>query len=808
MRRRCGFAILDCMKLKLHVFTAAILLAVTGLLRAQSAQQGLVEVKDVAVEASGGSVATDPAEYVLSRVLAKPGAFISAADIARDQRALLDTGTFSDVKVLSEETAKGSVKLTYRVVIAPRFLAPVEIAGNDAFSERKIRRLLDLAGGDRIDQARLDAKCDKVRDEYRKSYYYDVKIDATVSEPDADGFARVRLVVDEGEKARISGFDFVGNERIPASELNAVLGKPAWYNPVPFFYWTWRQQALDFEHVRDLLTTHYRDHGYLDATVSDPVLVRDGENDPPRLRVEIREGARYAVDGFTVAGVSLFPEAELTSLAERALGQTEEKGVASAKALTQAVKAMADYYSSRGYVDTAVDMALAPAREPSSDGLRHVRADFAVKESGLAYVRSVSIRGNTRTKDKVIRRELTVAPGLILNGVAAEQSKKRIENLGFFENVRFHETPSREDPAQRDLIYEVDEKNTGQLMVGIGTSSIDDILGYLEISQNNFDIGNWPTFRGGGQKAKLSIELGSDSNSGEISWTDPWFLDRRQSFTVDLYRREISYSEYDETRIGGGMSLTVPLHYGRGTVRLGAEHVAVDDILQGTYTLFDDPDTAFAYTDLDDAYWRIPLRLSWLYDTRDRFIVPTSGSYNTVFAEVTSSSFGSDYDTWKLGCNLRQYIPLWWGHVLSLRLRAESIDAYGDTDEVPVNDRLFLGGGRSVRGFRYRQVGPKAIPDETTGGRAHPVGGQTLAMFSAEYAIPIVGFLRFASFYDIGNVWADPFDADFGEYASSWGLGVRFDIPGFPIRLDYAFPLDSDDDYTRKEHFIFWIGID
>ena len=109
------------MKLKLHVFTAAILLAVTGLLRAQSAQQGLVEVKDVAVEASGGSVATDPAEYVLSRVLAKPGAFISAADIARDQRALLDTGTFSDVKVLSEETAKGSVKLTYRVVIAPRY---------------------------------------------------------------------------------------------------------------------------------------------------------------------------------------------------------------------------------------------------------------------------------------------------------------------------------------------------------------------------------------------------------------------------------------------------------------------------------------------------------------------------------------------------------------------------------------------------------------------------------------------------------------------------------------------------------------
>ena len=797
------------MKSSVTAIAAAVLLAAHGIARAQSAPpaQSLFEVKDVVVEASGGSVATDPAEYVLSRIVAKPGAFVGSADIARDQRALIDTGTFSDVKVLSESAGGDAVKLVYRVVIAPRFLAPAEVRGNDAFSDRKVRRLLDLAGGDRIDQPRLDAKCDKIREEYRKSYYYDVKIDATVSEPDGDGFARVRLDIDEGQKARIAGFDFTGNEHVKASELNAVLGKPSWYNPVPFFYWSWRQQALDFEHVRDLVAGHYRDLGYLDVAVSDPVLVREGD-DAPRLKVEIREGERYFVDGVSVSGVSLFPERELTSVAEGALSAGPEKGVASEKALAQATKSVREYYTSRGYADTTVRMRLSPAKENPADGFRHVRADFAVRESDLAYVRSVSIRGNTRTKDKVVRRELTVAPGLILNEVAAEQSKRRIENLGFFENVRFHETPSREDPSRRDLIYEVEEKNTGQLMVGIGTSTIDNILGHLEISQNNFDIGNWPTFCGGGQKARLGIEMGSDSNSGEISWTDPWFLDRRQSLTVDLYRREISYREYDETRIGGGVSLTVPLHYGRGSVRLGAEHVATDDIIHGSYTLLDDPDTAFAFTDLDDAYWRVPLRLSWMYDTRDRAFVPRSGTHNNIFSEITSGSFGSDYDTYKVGCDLRQYIPLWWDHVLRLRFRAESIDAYGDTDEVPINDRLFLGGGRSVRGYRYRQVGPKAIPDETTGGRAHPVGGQTLAMFSAEYGIPVAGFLRFAAFYDIGNVWADPFDCDLGEYASSWGLGIRFDIPGFPIRLDYAFPLVSDDDYTRREHFIFWIGID
>lgn len=776
----------------------------------QQEPRNFFEVVSVNVDATGGSFAADAKDYVLSRISAREGAFIGASDLARDERSLLDTGSFSDVKILSEDVggkSSGRVKLTYKVAIAPRFRAPVVISGNDAFSDRKIRKLLDLAEGDRIDQPRLDRKCDKIRDEYRRKYYPDVTIKATISSPDSDGFSRVRLAIDEGEKSRVRGFDVTGNKAVGSSEISRALGKPSWYNPVPFFYTGWRKDALDYGAVRDTVAALYREKGYLDVEVSDVRLVRDDEGAAPRVAIDVAEGERYRLGKMSVTGISLFPETALRTVALKAYGQVGEGDIATGSAVLGAAKAIKEYYTSRGYADTTVRTMLAP-KGKGKDGTVVADVTYTVSESGLAHVRSVSIRGNTRTRDKVIRRELTIAPGMILNEVAAENSKRRIQNLGYFENVRFHETPSREDPLLRDLIYEVDEKNTGQLMVGIGTSSIDNILGYLEISQNNFDIANWPTFRGGGQKAKLSLEAGSNSNSGEISWTDPWFLDRRQALSVEIYRREISYSEYDETRIGGGVSLSVPLHYGRGSARVGVEHIATDDILRGTYTLYDDPGTAFAYTDMDDAYMRVPLRLSWLYDTRDRFFAPTRGSHNTIFAEGTSSSLGSDYDTWRLGCNLRQYVPLWWDHVLSLRLRAETVDCYGDTDEVPINDRLFLGGGRSVRGYKYRQVGPKAIPDETTGGRAHPVGGRTLAMFSAEYAIPVAGFLRFASFFDIGNVWDEAFEADFGEYASSWGFGIRFDIPGFPIRLDYAFQLESDDDYTRKEHFIFWIGID
>lgn len=791
------------------VFAVVALLSAAAFAQ-QSGGRNFFEVVSVDVDASGGSFATDAREYVLSRIVAREGAFVGASDLARDERSLLDTGAFSDVRILSEnvgDSSSGRVKLTYKVVIAPRFMPPAVIVGNKAFSERKIRKLLDMSEGDRIDQARLDRKCDKVRDEYRKKYYPDVTIKASISAPDADGFSRIRLVIDEGAKSRIAGFDITGNKSIKSSEIAGALGKPSWYNPVPFFYTSWRKEALDFAKVGDTVVELYREQGYLDVEVRDLRIVTDGDGGAPRIAMNIVEGDRYRLGKMSIAGISLFPEPALRTVAMRAFGATKEGDIATGSAVSGAARAIREYYTSRGYADTTVRTRLVP-HSKGTDGTVLADVSYTVAESGLAHVRSVSIRGNTRTRDKVIRRELTIAPGMILNEVAVENSKRRVQNLGFFENVRYHETPSREDPLLRDLVYEVDEKNTGQLMVGIGTSSIDDILGYLEISQNNFDIANWPTFRGGGQKAKLSVELGSNSNSGEISWTDPWFLDRRQALSVELYRREISYSEYDETRIGGGVSLSVPLHYGRGTARIGVEHVATDDIVKGTYTLYDDPSRTFAFTDLDDAYLRVPLRLSWLYDTRDRAFAPTSGTRNNLFTEITSGSLGSEYDTWRLGCDLRQYVPLWWGHILSLRLRAETVDGFGDTEEVPINERLFLGGGRSIRGYKYRQVGPKAIPDEMTGGRARPVGGQTLAMFSAEYAIPVAGFLRFASFFDIGNVWDEAFDADFGEYASSWGLGVRFDIPGFPIRLDYAFPLDCDDDYTRKEHFIFWIGID
>lgn len=796
-----------------HVRTIAVT-AIVSLCFVQSALSEVAApprqvVTKVVVDAGDAARESQARSYVLPRIRTREGAVLSQRDLASDERDLLDSDLFSSVAILAEPDGEDGVAIIYRVALAPRLRLPIEVSGNKRFSKSKVRSKLGLAEGRRIDSARIDAACDRLRAEYRKSYYNNVKIETSLSKPDAEGLVTLSLVIDEGEREKLANFEFEGNTVISSAELRSALGRPSPYNPFKIFYSKWRIDAFDRESVRDRVAEAYRERGYLDVIVSQPVMEPGESKGRPIMRIAIEEGRRYSIDSAEITGVTLFPESDL----RRAASVAVKRGApASGKAIAAAEKNVRDYYGSRGYVETEVTAKVIPhfnAAKDDADAPIPATLKFDIKEGFLANIRSVRVRGNTYTKDKVIRRELLIAPGMLMNEVLAETSRKRVENLGFFEQVRMREIPAPDDPTLRDVIYDVEEKSTGTLMAGVGTSNIDNILGYIDITQSNFDIANWPTFRGAGQKMRFSLSAGSSSNSGEISWTDPWFLDRQQSLNVTLYRREYGFSEYDETRLGGDTTLSVPLKYGRFSTRLGIESVGSDDFIRGLYHPEDALDEDFYYYNMDDRYLRIPLRLSWSYDTRNHPFVPSRGSRNNVFFEITNSNLGSDYDTYKLGADLRQYAPLpWSNHYLSFRLRAETIDAYGDTDEVPINDRYFIGGARSLRGFKYREVGPKAIPDETTGGRARPIGGQTLAAFSAEYNIPIVKVLRLAAFYDVGNVWADSFDMDFGEYASAWGVGIRFDIPGFPIRLDYATPVKHDDDYSRSERFIFSIGFE
>ena len=204
------------------------------------------------------------------------------------------------------------------------------------------------------------------------------------------------------------------------------------------------------------------------------------------------------------------------------------------------------------------------------------------------------------------------------------------------------------------------------------------------------------------------------------------------------------------------------------------------------------------------------LRLTLTHDTRDNPFVPTRGDKVSVFGNLSGGPLGFDTDTYGLGLNGKRYVSLWWGHVLSLRYRYEVVDEYGSTDLMPIGSRLFLGGGRTLRGFDYRDVGPKVQRADLLEGSDsyRPVGGRSLALAGAEYAVPIVTNFRLATFYDTGNVWWDAYELELDDFASSWGVGLRLDIPGFPIRVDRAWVIEKDDDLTDEDAWTIWIGYD
>ena len=759
-------------------------------------------VKEVKVRAIDqfGTDATD----VLSFCSVKAGSEVSQEALSKDVRALLDTKRFGYAGVELDKVADG-VNVVYVVKRRYRFQGPLAIKGSDYLSESKIRKLSELKSGDYIDDPILSVKAGKIRDEYVKKFFPNVKIAAEIQPIEGSvGSAGVTFTIQEGERAKVHQYRFKGNPSIPEEDLRSSFGQRPWYDPRGWFSDT-PVSTQDLEDARQQAEEVYQNRGYLDAKVNAPVMNKIGK-EKVDVVFQVTEGDVYTVESTAIRGVKLFPEAEVL-----ACSRLKSNMTAGQKDIDSAAKDVRDYYGSRGYVDTQVR----PIKETVEGKPGRMKITFEVREGELAYIRNIVIRGNNTTKDKVIRREVMVNPGEIMNEVRIEKSENRLKNLGYFSNVR-HYSEQATEPGKRDLVYEVEEQRTGNFMVGAGYSSVDSLVGFMEITQSNFDILNWPNFTGGGQKARLGLEAGSRVQTAEVSWTEPWFMDRPLALTVEAYRRMRWYDQYDDIRTGGSVGLSYPVPVGRVGVRYSLELVQMSSVDSGLW--FTNPDgtgdtTPDTYTGTANQYFKYQddtygdainsvVRLYWAHDTRDQAFVPTKGYQTTVFGELYDNVVG-DNDLYKMGANYRHWYTMpWYKHVLSLRGRLETVDAY--SGEVPIYEKLFLGGPRTIRGVEYRDIGSKVF---SSSGDHAPIGGQTLALATAEYTIPVFKAVRIATFTDIGSLGEDAFSPG-TSFCASVGLGLRIDIPGFPIRFDVAKPVVTDDSYTKDQFFSFAIGFE
>jgi outer membrane protein insertion porin family len=334
---------------------------------------------------------------------------------------------------------------------------------------------------------------------------------------------------------------------------------------------------------------------------------------------------------------------------------------------------------------------------------------------------------------------------------------------------------------------------------------VDSVFVFAKVTQRNFDLFNPSNgFRGGGQRASASVEAGTRRQTVDLSWTQPWLFDMPLSFTVNAYRKMRWYDHYDEIRTGTAFTLSwkpnpIPSPFGdiqldRIGVRYTLEQVTFDDADDGTW--YTASGTPFSFEDLDDAI-NSKFRFFWNENHRNRPYFPTAGWESDVYAEVGVAGDAKDYG---FGFFATKWWNPWSDHVVMTRFRFDTVEAY--SGEVPIFDRFFLGGGRTVRGFEFRDGGPKAYNGDDHVG----IGGQTRWCATLEYTIPLVSSLGFAVFTDMGSAGEDFCDLG-GDLLWSVGCGLRLNLPGFPIRLDVAAPITNDDD-TEEETLTFWIGAD
>ncbi|MFH0931077.1 MAG: outer membrane protein assembly factor BamA, partial [Candidatus Zixiibacteriota bacterium] len=442
-------------------------------------------------------------------------------------------------------------------------------------------------------------------------------------------------------------------------------------------------------------------------------------------------------------------------------------------------------YAQKGYIVTQI------WDEPSIDKeTRDVKITYHIEEGPKTYVRLIKIIGNTKTKDNVIRREITIKPGEEFDGEKIKRSREKLYNLGYFKDVKAY-TESTDKPELRDLVFEVEEQKTGALTFGLGYSSVEDLIGFIQLQQDNFDIQNYPTFTGGGQKIKAKARFGKINGEYTLSFTEPYFLGYPLSLGFDLYDKMHYWNAYDERVTGGDIRVGKRLtDYVRLNTTYKYEIVDISGVASDASDAIKEEEGEFATSSMTVGFVR---------DTRDSIFVPTRGFLGNISTEYAGGFLGGDRNFTKYTGDTTWFLPVVkkeeYEQVASLRLRAGVAEEFSTSEDVPIYERFFVGGADTIRGYPEREVGP--IDED-----GNPIGGKSFFVANVEYTFPIwKRIIRGALFYDTGNAWEESNEINFDDLLSGVGVGLRMQTPIGPVNLDYGYGIERE-----KWRFHFTMG--
>lgn len=726
-----------------------------------------------------GDIASDGLQNVKlstirGAIKARKGDLYDRPDLDKDIQALLGLGLFERVgaevtlldKPVPEHFRKAAgadrqVRLSFVVKEKP-VIRKIRFEGNKKLSRGALSDLLTLKSKDPFDRLKLDEDKDKVLAKYREKGFLDASVDYAVVADTAAATVELVFTVAEGPKSRIELVEIGGVTAFKRKKLLKLMKNA-------------RKKVYVAKELDDdvrKIETHYKNNGFLDVAVSTPLVTLSADKTRINISLGVVEGRSYRFGETTFSGNLIYTSTELAKAVEYRKGK-----VFSQERFEETIRGVQELYSDRGRLRTRIN----PVKVFDEKADR-MNVRFEIVEGPISYVGHVDVEGNKATKTYVLRREIVIKPGDVFRSSRVRRSIEKIRNLGFIDDVDLDLQPTPSDPDKVDMTFDVAEGKPGVLTAGAAYSSVDGLIGTLSLQHLNLF--------GRAQRASVQWSFGRRVQDYSVSWTTPWVGNSPTSLGFDVYNtRRInpfntSLSAYVERRTGGSIRVgprfsedKYQLNLTYGLARISIQNV--EEQFRGSLSEGTSIQSSFG--------------AEFSRDTRDSIWDPARGSRHGVGLQLSGGPFQGDIHFFKPSLTNQAHFTLFsvedWPFVLSAYHRGGYVTQFGKTSQVPVQDRFFIGGQDSLRGY------------QPSGEAGYPQGGKIYSVANVEFGFPLARerkktIVKFVLFADAGGAWDRVRDVS-GRVGSGTrdlktdvGFGLRFVTPAFPIRLDYGYGLN------------------
>lgn len=725
--------------------------AIDGYLRLK----GVCVVRDVSIR---GQVRISP-DAIRFRIKTAKGDILHKNAIKKDIEEIYAMGYFEKCDATFEDNAVAFVVTEYPVIMS------IEVKGNEEVKEKDILDAIGLKKFDILNTRLLKTGTDRIKGLYRERGYYDVDV-STQTTPTEGGIV-LTFTITENKQLYIKDISFDGNENISSRKLRGTMETSTRW-PLGLFNHegTYQDAVLDTDLLR--IEQYYADNGYMQAKVGRPKIdIR--EDDGIYITIPISEGPLFHMGTIDVAGDLIKPREELLDVLGLEPGETMSKS-----RIQQAIERIRDIYMDKGYAYVQI------RPESLDEEENRVGLTFRITQGKPVTIDTIQIRGNTKTRDKVIRREIDLDEGGTFSSTAIKDSKDNLGRLGYFSSVNIDPVPKSD--STMSLLVDVQETTTGSFSFGFAYSTEDGPMATTSLSENNL--------LGRGYKAKGSIEYGPEKKNFTVDAEDPWFLDYNMSLGARLFNLEKEYLYYTKKSHGGNLRLSYPLiERIRHSIIYSYENVGRLTDIDPLY------ESSLSPEEIDGGVTSSIINSLYRNTTNDYFR-PTRGS--DIGASLEYAGLGGDFHFTRATATAAQFFPVWSDKLaLMLKLRWGTVNpAKGDT--LPEYERFDLGGLGSVRGFKRGEVGPQ----DSVG---NFIGGRRMVVMNVEMTFPLgpIPGLYGVVFHDEGNSYEKRIDLT--NLKKSYGAGIRWVTPMGPLRLEYAKVINTEE-WESPSRWEFSIG--